>query len=268
MKEKLRILIGNDDGINSVGIKALAKELGKFADVYISAPAYQKSGFSHNLSCNIPLYFGEKQIEGAIKAWYVDDGTPADSMKMGLEVMLKDNPPDLVIAGINDGPNLGTDVYYSGTVAAAFEGYFLGIPSLAVSVNAWKDGKNYNFDLAAEFVAKFVIWWSERNFKPHCYFNMNLPKNLDKKHSKFVFTTIGTRIYKDMFIKFTDENGREYYKILGSPDDNQTVPNSDVDYINKGYITVSPIGNDMTDYAKLQELSIVSTSDILNNQQR
>ena len=265
MDRKLRILIGNDDGIAAIGIRALAKELGKFADVYISAPAYQKSGYSHNLSCNIPLYFGEKEIEGAVKAWYVDDGTPADSMKMGLEVFLKDNPPDIVIAGINDGPNLGTDVYYSGTVAAAFEGYFLGIPSLAVSVNAWKDSKNYDFNLAAEFVGKFVKWWAERNFIPNCYFNMNLPKNLDREKTELVFTTIGTRIYSDVFVKFEDENGKEFYKILGAPDDSKTVPNSDVDYINQGYITVSPIGDDMTDYEKLQELSVISSSDILGN---
>ena len=263
MKKRLTILLGNDDGIDAVGIRALAKELGKFADVYISAPKNQKSAFSHNMSCNVPLYVGEKSIEGAVKAWYIDDGTPVDSMKVGLEVFMKDNPPDLVIAGINDGPNLGSDVYYSGTVAAAFEGYFAGIPSIAVSVNAWKNSENYDFELAAEFIGKFVRWWSAKDFKPHCYYNINLPYNLNID-SKIVFTTIGIRLYNNVFEKFQDNNGKEYYKILGSPDDTKTVKNSDVDYINQGYITVSPIGKDMTDYETLQALSVVSTAEILD----
>lgn len=261
MKEKLTVLIGNDDGIEAKGIRLLAKELGKFADVYISAPRNQKSAYSHSLSCNIPLYFGETEVEGAVKAWYVDDGTPADAMKMGLEVFLKDNPPDLVISGINNGPNLGTDVYYSGTVAAGFEGHFMGIPSLAVSADNWHEKEKYNFQLTAEFTAKFVKWWSGRGFQPKCYFNINTPEyfnNIDK----ITFTTIGIRMYNNVFVKFTDETSRDYYKILGSPDDSRTVKNSDVDYINQGYITISPICGDMTDYRQLQELSVINTADI------
>ncbi|MGI5825518.1 MAG: 5'/3'-nucleotidase SurE [Bacillota bacterium] len=268
MNKKLTILLGNDDGIEAAGIRILAKELGKFADVYISAPKNQKSAFSHNLSCNIPLYFGETEIEGAKKAWYVDDGTPADAMKIGLEVFLKDNPPDIVIAGINDGPNLGTDVYYSGTVAAGFEGHFMGIPSLAVSVNNWhghdeNHQKPYDFELTAEFVGKFIRWWANRNFQPKAYFNINTPADFNSI-DKIAFTTIGVRLYNNVFVKFKDENNADYYKILGAPDDSQTVKNSDVDYINQGYITISPIGNDMTDYKILQEISIINTDDITN----
>lgn len=263
MKDKLTILLGNDDGIESRGIRILAKELSKFADIYISAPKNQKSAFSHNLSCNVPLYFGEAKIEGAKKAWYIDDGTPADAMKIGLEVFLKDNPPDIVIAGINDGPNLGTDVYYSGTVAAGFEGHFMGIPSLAVSVNNWHSRENYNFELVAEFVGKFVRWWANRDFQPKGYFNINTPADF-QKIDKIAFTTIGVRLYNNVFVKFKDENNKEYYKILGSPDDSQTVKHSDVDYINQGYITISPIGNDMTDYKILQTLSVINTKDILD----
>lgn len=263
MKERLTILLGNDDGIDAKGIRVLAKELGKFADVYISAPKNQKSAYSHGLSCNVPLYFGEREVEGAVKAWYVDDGTPADSMKIGLEVFMKDNPPDLVIAGINDGPNLGSDVYYSGTVAAAFEGYFANIPSIAVSVNSWHDRKDYNFDLAAEFVGKFVRWWAARDFKPHCYYNINTPANFEKIN-KIAFTSVGVRLYDNVFEKFTDNAGKEYYKILGSPDDSQTTKHSDVDYINQGYITISPIGKDMTDYETLQTLTALTPADILD----
>ncbi len=262
MEKQLTILLGNDDGIEARGLRSLAKELGKFANVYIAAPRNQKSAFSHHLSCRVPLYCGETTVEGAKKAWYIDDGSPADAMKLGLEVLLKDCPPDLVVAGINEGPNLGTDVYYSGTIAAAFEGHFLGIPSLAVSANCRNEKEHYNFDLAAAFAGQFIRWWAAKNFQPRTYFNINTPEHLENT-DKIAFTSIGVRLYNNVFDKIPDESGRECYQIGGMPDDSRAIPNSDVDYAKQGYITISPIGNDMTDYRSLQKTSVVHTADIL-----
>ena len=125
--EKLQILIGNDDGIESPGIQALANALSEIATVYVAAPNQEKSGASHGISVGVPLEVESYPFPAKVAAAWRITGTPADCMKIALEELCKGIAIDLVVAGINRGPNLGTDVFYSGTIAAAFEGFICAL---------------------------------------------------------------------------------------------------------------------------------------------
>ena len=146
----MKILIANDDGIQAAGIQTLAKALCKEHEVYIVAPDQERSAAGHALTLNMPIRVREVNIGIDIAKAYAISGTPGDCVKIGITEIL-DVKPDLVISGINHGPNLGADVLYSGTVSAAMEGAVLGYPSLAVSL-ADLYGTSYNFKPAAQFV--------------------------------------------------------------------------------------------------------------------
>ncbi|MBF8250934.1 MAG: 5'/3'-nucleotidase SurE [Deltaproteobacteria bacterium] len=166
---KKKILISNDDGIHSEGIKALAKAMKPLGEVYVVAPDRERSASSHSLTLYHPL-----RVEEVAKNWYSVDGTPTDCVNLAINGILKMRP-DLVVAGINKGPNMGDDITYSGTVSVAMEGTLLGVPSIALSVNAKKD---FNFKPAADFanrLAKFVL---ENGLHKDTLLNVNVP-NLD-----------------------------------------------------------------------------------------
>ena len=150
----MNILITNDDGIYADGIIELSKEISKIANVYVVAPEGQRSATGHSITIHSPIMVQESYMGDNIKAYSIS-GTPADCVKIGIEAIFKDINFDLVLSGINNGPNLGTDVIYSGTVSAAIEGFILNKPSIAVSYNKFKV-KREIYAEAAKYVVSLI----------------------------------------------------------------------------------------------------------------
>lgn len=253
--EKLQILIGNDDGIESPGIQALANALSEIATVYVAAPNQEKSGASHGISVGVPLEVESYPFPAKVAAAWRITGTPADCMKIALEELCKGIAIDLVVAGINRGPNLGTDVFYSGTIAAAFEGFILGYPALAASIDSF--AQDYDYNLAANLCKKVVLWWQKQNFLPKVLFNLNTPAILTEE-TPIHLTTLGKRLYQNVFTK-TERSGKTYYTMGGNPKDDLQDQNSDVYWIKQQCATITPLSDRMLSvdhYDVLQKLAL------------
>ncbi len=244
-KGKKTILISNDDGIHSEGIKALAKAMSSLGDVYVAAPDRERSASSHSLTLYHPL-----RVEEVAKNWYSVDGTPTDCVNLAINGILKFRP-DLVIAGINKGPNLGDDITYSGTVSVAMEGTLLGVPSIAMSV-AGKS--NFIFKPAAEFAKRLASFVLKNGLPKDTLLNVNVPNTDAGKIDGYRITKQGKRIYGDAVVEKKDPRGRKYYWIGG--DDLGFVHSEDSDFqaISEGYISVTPIHLDLTNHASLKEI--------------
>ncbi|UCD94310.1 MAG: 5'/3'-nucleotidase SurE, partial [Candidatus Zixiibacteriota bacterium] len=202
------ILVTNDDGIYAEGLKELEKELRKFAEVLVVAPDREQSASSHSFTLNRPLRMNERGPNR-----YSCDGTPTDCVMLGTHGILKHRLPDLLISGINHGANMGEDITYSGTVAAAIEGSILGIPSLAVSNT---DGDNLkSYKPAAGFIAKFIKQIGEFDFPTEIFLNINFPELRGTRFTKHRYTYPGKRVYNDIVIEKTDPRGKNYYWIAG-----------------------------------------------------
>ena len=253
----MKILITNDDGVMSPGIEALVKHLYKKHEVIVAAPASQQSAKAHAITVGQRIYIDEYKplIEKyGIKAFGIS-GTPADSVKLYLEGELHDNEeayPDLVISGINDGSNLGTDLIYSGTVGAAKEGFIHNIRSIAVSLS-------YNpimtFDeVARELVKKLPdILNMEREEKEYLL-NINFPVKLARDF-KWLWAYQGIRNYENAYIPRTDDDGRIYYIVEGNIVDEGNSPISDVVLCQQGNITVTPIRLKVADHKYLSDVA-------------
>ena len=183
MREKLLFLLTNDDGIFSEGLIALWKYLKKMGDVCVVVPETERSATAHSINLSTPLRIKEVSLKKGLSA-YITDGTPVDCVKIGVKTILKRNP-DFVISGINLGPNLGMDIFYSGTVAAACEGAILGIPSISVSIAGYK---NFKFDDAAKVTIEILKKVIKINFPPDTVLNVNIP-NKRKKEIKGIRIT-------------------------------------------------------------------------------
>src|SRR3954470_2558488 len=203
-----RILITNDDGIFSQGIRALANSLGEIAEVFVVAPDREQSATGHALTLSRPL-----RMQKTEESWYAVDGTPTDCVNLGILSLLKDNPPDLVASGINFGLNLGDDVTYSGTVSATFEGTLLGIPSVAFSQEV---AEGFSFAPAAAFARELcgLLLNGELEIPRDLLLNVNVPAGPIQGVS---FTRLGRRVYKQSVIEKLDPRGRKYYWIAGTP---------------------------------------------------
>jgi len=227
------ILLTNDDGVFADGIKALEKEMTKIADVLIVAPDREQSASSHSFTLDRPLRIHQRGVNR-----YGCDGTPTDCVMLAVHGILKHKLPDILISGINHGANMGEDVTYSGTVAAAIEGSTLGIPSLAVSNT---DAENIvSFAAAARFVGKLVKQIGRYNFPKDTFLNINFPRLKGKSYSRYRYTCPGKRIYNDIVIEKTDPRGRNYYWIAGEAAW-KSVEGSDFEAVNSGYVSISPL---------------------------
>lgn len=247
----LNILVANDDGIRAAGIRNLVAALSEVANVYVCSPDSQRSATGHGISINKPIYVEEVQFEKAQKA-YAISGTPADCVKLGLRLLEKDNIKiDMVYSGINMGGNLGTDLIYSGTVAAAIEGALNGYPSVAVSVDS-HEAKH--FELACELAVN-VCRNSWGKMSSDVILNINTP-DLPKDEIKGVkYTRMGRREYCEQFDEKVDENGNLQYwyggeRVIyeGLPDDIDVIANQN------GYASISPIQFDMTAYSYVDKI--------------
>jgi len=251
----MKILVSNDDGIHAEGLASLCSCLTEAGfQVYVCAPDRERSAASHALTMYSPLRLievGNPNFD-AFRVWSAD-GTPADCVKIALELLMKSDPPDYVISGVNRGPNLGTDVLYSGTVAAAAEGCFAGIPSLAVSCT---DKMNPNYQTASKFVSAHISDIFANELPQGTMLNINVPADITRQvaNTPYMFTRAGTMKYVDIFDVRHDPRGREYIWMSGNPMDLDIEEDFDTVAIKKGLISITPIKFDVTDYSLLAKL--------------
>jgi len=240
------ILVTNDDGISSEGLLALADALAQIGRVVVVAPDREKSAVSHALTLHRPLRLTEVRRD-----FYSLDGTPTDCVNLAINGFL-DEKPALVVSGINKGGNLGEDIFYSGTVAAAREATLLKVPAVAVSVEA---RENFIFDAAAGFARLFAAYLLENPPEPNVFFNVNLP-NLPASEIKGVrITRQGKRIYGEAVVRKVDPRGREYFWIGTSASGFEPIEGSDIEAVYQGYISITPLHLDMTHYPTLERMA-------------
>ena len=242
----MRILISNDDGIESPGLHALARALATNAEVTVVAPHRERSTAGHSLTLHKPL-----RIFSHGNQVYSTSGTPADCIYLGIREVLK-GPPDIIVSGINRGANLGTDVHYSGTVAAAREGALMNIPSYAISVvDLHQTLPDYpqeeiRFDMAAELAREIIESTAHVNFPAHTLLNVNIP-NMDRDRIRGTqVTRQGFRFYANEVTRRRDPRDKDYYWIGGHYLRFEGGDSSDCHAINEGFVTVTPLTIDCT----------------------
>jgi 5'-nucleotidase len=238
----MRILLTNDDGIQSEGLFALRAALSPDHDVTVIAPDRNWSISGHNRTMDRPLRVFEVKLSDGSPA-FSTDGTPSDCVALAVLGLL-DQPPELVISGINHGNTLGDDITYSGTVAAAMEGIISEIPSVAVSMNTRPD---WPVEMGAGFIKRLVAEISKHSLAKDILLNVNIPNIPEDQIRGVQITRLGRRIYKDELIVRTDPRGNKYYWIGGeTPPTHPRVDGTDVTAIDDGYVSITPIHMDLT----------------------
>ena len=232
-----RILVSNDDGYASDGIKALAEAMSALGEVWVVAPEAEQSAASHAISIHRPLRLREVRPR-----WYAVDGTPTDCSWLGINHLMKDRRPDLVVSGINHGPNLADDVTYSGTVAAAMEASLIGVPAIAFSL-ATRGA--LDFTHAARFALKLVAAALSEPLPPHILLNVNVPAG---EPQGYAVTRLGRHSYGSEVVEKVDPRGRKYYWIGGTEYQHEDVPGSDCNVVlRERRVSVTPLQMDLTD---------------------
>ena len=242
---KPKIIITNDDGINAAGIKALENILTNVADIYVVAPSQEKSAAGHSLSFNHPL-----RVNYIDKHHVAVDGTPTDCAMFGFYGLLKRERPALLVSGINHGVNLGDDITYSGTVAAALEGTLLGIPSVAFSMQY---GNTINFLLASDFIRHLCKNVIEKGLPQNTFLNVNIPNC--RKIAGIEIVRQGKRIYRDKMIKKVDPRGKSYYWLGGKEPGFVKEKGTDFSAIENKKIAITPLKFDFTNYDAKEKIS-------------
>lgn len=247
----IRILISNDDGIQSPGIEALVKALHKEHKVIVAAPATQQSAMAHALTVRKRLYvehYAPLEEKYGVEALMVS-GTPTDCVKLYMEGIAKEKI-DLVISGINNGSNLGTDILYSGTLGAALEGHIHGVHAIALSLDYKAE---LTFGFVAETFVKKMGKLMNLSDKPQLL-NVNFPKKL-KADYNWYWAKQGVRDYENAFIPNTDDDGRLYYWVGGEIIDSGNSADTDIELANAGNITVTPVLMNWCDFKILDNNS-------------
>lgn len=243
----------NDDGITSYGIKALMKELCKEHELIVIAPDRERSATGHALTLHKPLRVKDYDSGFPNTNAFHTTGTPTDCVKLALCSLYSLDDIDLIITGINHGPNLGADILYSGTVNAAIEGAIYSIPSIAMSLTKGEKDLN-NFDNAAKFLAKFLKKLPDLNIPEHTILNINYPPGIEPDMAKVRVTVLGKRMYCDYYEKREDPRGRIYYWLSGDPIEEGEAPDTDVTAVSNGLISVTPIHFRLTDEPLIESL--------------
>lgn len=241
----MRILLSNDDGYQSDGLATLAISISDLADIVIVAPDRNQSGASHSLTLETPLRVGRSR-----DGMYYVNGTPTDCVHLALTGLL-DEDPDMVIAGINHGANLGDDVLYSGTVAAAAEGRFLGLPAIAVSLV----GENpRHFDTAGQAIRIIVEQLGDVPLPPDTTLNINVPDVPYEELKGFRATRLGYRHRAEPVIESHDPKGRLLYWVGAAGAGQDAGPGTDFHAVENGYVSVTPLHFDLTRHKGLEGL--------------
>ncbi len=243
----MKILVTNDDGIMARGIQELARELSKEHEVYLVAPEVEQSAKAHSLTLHKPIRVKEMEMSFPVTVAYAIVGTPSDCVKIALNALLEEKM-DLVVSGINAGPNLGSDVLYSGTVSAALEGAINGIPSIAVSLLNG-DEKMADFSDGAEFIREFIPKAMEMGIPERCILNVNIPAVTLHEMAGVKVSELGKSMYTDSYERRVDPRGGVYYWLAGEKVKESVSEESDLTAILNNQVAISAVHYDLTSYS-------------------
>jgi len=248
MKDVKHVLISNDDGIDAHGIGVLTEAMASLGEyrVTVVAPHDQQSASSHSLTLTSPL-----RIIDHGPGRFAVTGTPTDTVLVAMEKILLDDPPDLVMSGINHGPNMGEDVIYSGTVAAAMEGTMFNIPSYAFSLAAWHPT---DFSGAAEFIRSSIRDILAFPLRKGSLLNINIPDGPIANIRGIRVTRLGSRVYQNVITDQVDPHGKPYFWIGGSGPTWARENGTDYNAVQDGYVSLTPLMVDLTHYGLHQEM--------------
>jgi len=243
------ILITNDDGVHSPGLIALSRAMRELGDVYIVAPDRERSAVSHSITLHRPL-----KVEELRENVFSINGTPTDCVILGVHKLLPKRPA-LVASGINIGGNLGDDITYSGTVSGAIEGTILNIPSFAISlVTGEKHTQHLHLETASSFAIKIGRYILENSLPTDTLLNINIPNRDKSKIPGVKFTRQGKMVYNNAIREVHDPRGKRHYWIGGSQLYEESIKDTDIQAIQDGYISITPIHLDLTNYEALKFL--------------
>ena len=241
-----RILCTNDDGIHAPGLDILVEVARQLGDVTVVAPDRQQSATSHSLTVHRPL-----RVTRTDPSSHVIDGTPTDCVLIAVNSLMP-SPPDFVFSGVNHGPNMGEDVLYSGTVAAAMEGTILGIPSVAVSFASRAEDRLAGYGPSLTGILRSLV--GRPDFPDETFFNINLPDIPADELKGVRITTLGRRVYSDSLTRREDPSGREYFWIGGGVSSWSGRDDSDFRAVRAGYASLTPLHLDLTNYSLINEV--------------
>ena len=254
----MQILLTNDDGIFAPGLAAIYKELAKMGNVTVVAPDVSRSGASHSITYSRPLVCNKVDINGRFTGFSVQ-GSPADCVKLAV-MQLHDGPIDLLVAGINKGANVGLNVYYSGTVAAAMEGALLEIPAVALSVAA---EEQMDFEKAAGYCTKILK--KLMPVKSGDVININIPQ-LSKGEPKDVrVVPQSSKGFDEYYIRQKNEQGQTVFQLAGEPNHTDETP-TDTTSLVKGFITITALAPNMTNHEKTHRLEQIKWQENSDNE--
>lgn len=251
----MRFLLTNDDGIYARGLSALYEELSAEADCLVVAPEIEQSAVGHAITISRPLMVRRATKNGKFLGYAVC-GTPADCVKIGIKE-LSDKPVDLVVSGINRGSNAGINVIYSGTVSAATEAVFMGIPALAISLDSHKEA---DYTYAAQFAHKMVQVMMKNPELNNSAINVNVPALPPEEIKGVVVVKQGKGNIMESFEKRIDPRENIYYWISGESQAGKEAKDTDVGALAQGFITITPIQSDLTRYDLLDDLKKIMTA--------
>ena len=241
----MRILVSNDDGYRAEGLESLADALRPLADVTVVAPDRNRSGASNSLTLEVPL-----RVSSYGERCYYVNGTPTDCVHLAISGLF-DFEHDMVVSGINDGANLGDDVLYSGTVAAAVEGRFLGLPTMAISLVA-RDGRH--FATAARVAAELVMRLTRSPLHRSMILNVNVPDLPYEQLRGLRATRLGHRHRSEPVVQADDPRGRKVYWVGPAGEGADTSEGTDFDAVAEGYVSVTPLQVDLTRHAAIADV--------------
>jgi len=247
----MRILVTNDDGIRADGLQPLVAIAQQFGEVKIFAPEHERSACGHAMTLRDPLRIQEVAWPGS-EAFAVN-GLPVDCVNVGLTIGWPDGC-DLVLSGLNNGPNLGFDVTYSGTVAGAMEGCINGIQSIAISMAIFAEGAPLHFEVGRQWLKENFAWLLTLPQKPLTFLNINIPAIAYPEIEGVRICSMGQRVYEDRVEARSDPWGRTYYWQGGVVVMDSRQPGTDVEAVSQGYVAVTPVSLDWTDHGFLQQL--------------
>jgi len=241
----MKILLSNDDGYLAPGLNILAEHIAKIADITVVAPECNRSGASNSLTLDRPL-----SVKKAANGFLYVNGTPTDCVHIALTGLM-DTMPDMVISGINDGANMGDDTIYSGTVAAAMEGYLLGIPSIAISMS--QHNSTY-FETAARVAVELVQHYQKNAFKSPTLLNINVPDIPYDKLQGRVVTRLGKRHKAEPVIRLKTPRNETVYWVGAAGQPNDGGDGTDFYAVANNQVSISPIHVDLTNHAQLNQV--------------
>jgi 5'-nucleotidase len=245
------ILVTNDDGVDSPGLSALARALKGVDDVCVIAPNRNWTAAGHTKTLDRPLRVREITVPGTRLSGFSSDGSPSDCVALGF-LGLAPQRPGLVVSGINTGPNMGSDITYSGTVSAAMEGVVSGVPAIAVSLGAYDD---WNFAYAAQFAARLARRVLREGLASDVLLNVNVPRGRRADIKGVQVTRLGRREYRDELIRRKDPFGRDYFWIGGGPPGGAGEPGTDLHAVAAGYVSVTPVQMDLTNHELIEHIA-------------